>query len=285
MPDERRYYVHSDDNCKFESMTKEQILAAIVQAVEGHSISDVDTGFVQVLKEQNHGAGLKFWIGSTAEYNALQSIDQDCFYILTDDTELDDMEADIESFRAELTDMGTTVSNLSDAVESQAQEISNVGVIAISNSDSVFDSDTRKSLVLLNGVWIPYGDDLNYTLDFYSGFLPHHSHPAEPYTLTIADLKQVRVTPRIAPLCEVTCTVTVDRTNNQIHIRGVSPHGAQIYEGGTGTTSFVIVEMTCENTAGNTYRIISNKTCHYSVDVDGTPSWMKLQVEKIVGVM
>jgi hypothetical protein len=143
MPDERKYYVHSDDNCRFESMTKEQILAAIVQAVEGHSIADVDTGFVQVLKEQNHGAGLKFWIGSTAEYNALQSIDQDCFYILTDDTELDDMEADIESFRAELTDMGTVLSGLSDTVTSQAQDISDVGVIAISNSDSVFDSDTR----------------------------------------------------------------------------------------------------------------------------------------------
>ncbi len=112
MPDERKYYVHSDDNCRFESMTKEQILAAITQAVEGHSISDVDTGFVQVLKEQNHGAGLKFWIGSTAEYNALQSIEQDVFYILTDDTELEDIEADIESFRADLTAMGSIISDM-----------------------------------------------------------------------------------------------------------------------------------------------------------------------------
>ena len=34
-------------------MTKEQILAAITQAVESHTVSDVDTGFVTTLKEQN----------------------------------------------------------------------------------------------------------------------------------------------------------------------------------------------------------------------------------------
>lgn len=92
MPDARKYYVFSDDNCKFESMTKEEILAAIVQAVSTHEISEVDTGFVTTLKEGNQGKGLKMWIGSTAEYNAIAQKEQNCLYLLTDDTELDDLE-------------------------------------------------------------------------------------------------------------------------------------------------------------------------------------------------
>lgn len=97
MPDSRTYYVIADDNCKFESMTKEQILAAITQAVESHSISDVDTGFVTTLKERNAGNGLKFWVGTTAQYNALDPKEENCFYILSDDTELEDLETAISN--------------------------------------------------------------------------------------------------------------------------------------------------------------------------------------------
>ena len=43
---ERNYYVLSENNCKFESFTKEQILSAIQQAVNSGEIKNVDTGFV-----------------------------------------------------------------------------------------------------------------------------------------------------------------------------------------------------------------------------------------------
>lgn len=85
---ERNYYVLCDDNCRFESMTKEQILAAITQAVEGHEIGDVDTGFVTTLKEQNKNTGLKFWVGTQAQYNALETKEPNCFYIITDEEDL-----------------------------------------------------------------------------------------------------------------------------------------------------------------------------------------------------
>lgn len=83
---ERNYYVLCDDKCLFEGMTKEQILAAITQAVEGHEIADVDTGFVTTLKEQNANTGLRFWVGTTAQYNALASKERNVLYILTDET-------------------------------------------------------------------------------------------------------------------------------------------------------------------------------------------------------
>ena len=94
MADEK-YYVIGDGKNLLEGMTKEQILAAIVEAVSTHEISDVDTGFVTKLKEANRNRPLSFWVGSTAEYNAIQTKAENCFYILSDDTEHEDLEAEI----------------------------------------------------------------------------------------------------------------------------------------------------------------------------------------------
>ena len=51
MSDGKKYYCFCGSNCKYETMTKEQILAAIEQAVEDGEIRDVDTGFVTKVKE------------------------------------------------------------------------------------------------------------------------------------------------------------------------------------------------------------------------------------------
>ena len=90
---ERKYYVICEDNCKFESMTKEQIYAAIMQAAETGEISNVDAGFISVIKEQNGGRNLMFWLGTTAEYNALNEKYENCLYIKTDDTFAADISA------------------------------------------------------------------------------------------------------------------------------------------------------------------------------------------------
>lgn len=86
------YYVLNEGDNKFESMTKEQILAAIEQAVSTGQIKDVDTGFVTTIKEVNHQQGLKFWYGTMAEFNALGSKQPNTFYIFSDDTTLQDIE-------------------------------------------------------------------------------------------------------------------------------------------------------------------------------------------------
>lgn len=122
MPDTRKYYVISDDNCKFESMTKEQILAAITQAVEGHTIADVDTGFVTMLKEYNRGTGLSVWFGTQAEYNAVETKLPNTVYFITDDSRYDDMEAAITTLQ---NDYSTVVSAV-DNVENSVNQLSNV---------------------------------------------------------------------------------------------------------------------------------------------------------------
>lgn len=99
---ERKYYVLCESNCKFESMTKEQILTAIQQAVETGEIKDIDTGFITTIKEQNRGNAITLWKGTQAEYNALTEKPEDCFYIITDDTFKEDINKAIEDQNKEI---------------------------------------------------------------------------------------------------------------------------------------------------------------------------------------
>ena len=96
---ERKYYVRCESGCLFESMTKEQILAAISEAVSTGTITDVDTGFITKIKESNGNRALTFWLGTTAEYNAIEQKAENCFYILSDDTSGSDIAKAIEELQ------------------------------------------------------------------------------------------------------------------------------------------------------------------------------------------
>ena len=102
MSDGKKYYCFCGSNCKYETMTKEQILAAITQAVENGAVSDVDTGFVTKVKELNRGSFVSFWVGTKAQYNALEQHAENCFYVITDDTTQDDLRAAVDSILEKL---------------------------------------------------------------------------------------------------------------------------------------------------------------------------------------
>jgi hypothetical protein len=93
---EKKYFCFCSSNCKYETMTKEQIMAAIAQAT-GVTDVDPDAGFISKVKETN-GRYVTFWVGSRAQYNALQVKEENCLYIITDDT----TKADIEKMVADL---------------------------------------------------------------------------------------------------------------------------------------------------------------------------------------
>lgn len=87
MSDGRKYYCFCDANCRFETMNKEQILAAIAQAAETGLVFDENAAFITKVKEGNAGGFVSFWLGTQAQYNALVARgekDANCFYILTD---------------------------------------------------------------------------------------------------------------------------------------------------------------------------------------------------------
>ena len=82
-------YVICDNNCKFESMTKEQILAAIMQAVNEGTIGNVDGGFITTVKTVN-GLPLRFFVGEQAAYDALSEEEKkNLFALITNDTTKD----------------------------------------------------------------------------------------------------------------------------------------------------------------------------------------------------
>lgn len=80
---DRTYYVICEDNCKFEGMTKEQIIAAIAEAT-GATPTQIDDAFISKIKEQNHQGVMKFWTGTEAEYNLIQQHESDVIYIISE---------------------------------------------------------------------------------------------------------------------------------------------------------------------------------------------------------
>ena len=82
---EKKYYCFCGSNCRYETMTKEQILAAIAEAT-GVAVAGGDAGFITKVKETNGGGYVTFWVGTQEQYNALQTYEKNCMYIVTDET-------------------------------------------------------------------------------------------------------------------------------------------------------------------------------------------------------
>lgn len=78
-----------------ETFTKEQILDIISQAVENGAVNNVDWGAVSTLREINKNQPLCFWIGTTAEYEAIEQKENNVLYIRTDDTSAAEVKNDI----------------------------------------------------------------------------------------------------------------------------------------------------------------------------------------------
>lgn len=97
MADEKKYYCFCGSNCRYETMTKEQILTAIANAIKTGNVGNCDTGFVTKVKEQNSGGCVTFWVGTQAQYNALEEKALNCMYIITDDTTTADMKATFDA--------------------------------------------------------------------------------------------------------------------------------------------------------------------------------------------
>lgn len=70
---ERKFYVICDDDCRFEGMTKEQILTAIQQAVTDGHVSDPDSAVFSKIKETKSESAIQFWVGTEAEFNKLSA--------------------------------------------------------------------------------------------------------------------------------------------------------------------------------------------------------------------
>lgn len=204
---ERKYFVLCEHNCKFESMTKEQILTAINNAIETGEIKDVDAGFITTIKERNKGAGLSFWVGTTAEFNAITKKVDGCYYIITDDTTISDVDKAIEGMRAQIEEIATVAAKAQSEVagaKAYADRAASTAVkyyekkvtVTAGNTEyidvfTIPNFDAKKQMILLfytvtlSGFNIPLpcvgkavfdNDDTTaeytYTLDYYGRIAP-----------------------------------------------------------------------------------------------------------------
>lgn len=131
---ERKYYCFCGSNCKYETMTKEQILATIAQAAADGLVVEVEDALVTKVKERNKGGYATFWIGTKAEYNALgDEIKKECFCLITDDTREEDMAAAIsrllenaESVESALNDIDYEIEDIHDIFSEVRQNFDNI---------------------------------------------------------------------------------------------------------------------------------------------------------------
>lgn len=93
-------YGFCENDCKREVFTKEQTLALLQEAIDSGDLASC-SGDVKIseIQEINKNAGLKFWVGTQAEYNAIASPSTDVHYIITDDTTLKDLNKAIEDLQ------------------------------------------------------------------------------------------------------------------------------------------------------------------------------------------
>lgn len=69
-----KYYVICDDDCRYESMTREQILSAIEQALEQGYVSDPDSAVFSKIKEKRANGTTQIWVGTETEFNEIESV-------------------------------------------------------------------------------------------------------------------------------------------------------------------------------------------------------------------
>lgn len=104
-----KYYCFCDKGCKFETLTKEQIYAAITQAANDGGIGDVDTGFITTIKTIN-GTPLKFFVGAQSEFELLtEDQKQNLFAIITNDVTKDGLLEMISRVSDEISGLETSL--------------------------------------------------------------------------------------------------------------------------------------------------------------------------------
>lgn len=104
MSDTTQVYALDAGGNKIATLSTEQILEAIQEAISTGEVPETLTAFIDAIKEQNTGADIKFWVGTQAEFQALASTDERTIYFITDITTVKDLSDALDELKEGLQD-------------------------------------------------------------------------------------------------------------------------------------------------------------------------------------
>lgn len=132
----KEVYAICGTNCRYPTLTKEQIYEAIAEFAKTGTFPDVNTGFITTIKTIN-GVGLKFFVGPQAAYNALTDDEKkNLFAIISDDTTKETLLSTLETLRSELEGLKNNLSDGSFVVKEAEVATAKKNRVTVSNSIS-----------------------------------------------------------------------------------------------------------------------------------------------------
>ena len=158
------HYVHDEKNNRIEALSKEETYALLAEAIQEGELPSVDedTAFVTMFKSIVDGKAYKMGFCTQAQYNQLEAqglLVADAYYIITDDTTLEDILAEIPTLVADKVDQEY-------ADETVTQSISNnsSGLILYKSDYSSNHSPIGKVKLNTDGVELQ-GESYNHGVD------------------------------------------------------------------------------------------------------------------------
>lgn len=149
MAEDTVYALDSGGN-RIATFSAEQILEAINAAITTGEIPSELTAFIDAIKEQNKGKSLKFWMGTQAEFLALDNTEEDIIYFINDSTNLLDLANALEQLKEQL-QSGDFVVKKAEKADDATNVTMNINGKAISsifenNGTTVKEATNAKSL-------------------------------------------------------------------------------------------------------------------------------------------
>lgn len=172
MPLNEEVYALDEGKNSWLTMTKEQILTAITQAVNEGTIGDIDAGFITKIQEMNAQEVVKLWLGTMAEFQALTTKDTNTLYMFTDDPTVDDIEQSLTDLENSIEFNYNEIAKIKSGstVVGEALIVSNIYLHKITISNS-----TSKGSVYLS---ITSSRSATYNLTDFKSMLGNNTIPA-----------------------------------------------------------------------------------------------------------
>lgn len=132
------HYVLDEKGNKVESLSKEEILAVMQQAIDNGNLENIDAGsaFVSKLKCCVGGNTFGMAFVTQAKYNELKTNGQlieDSLYFITDDTTAGNIEENIDAFNKELKGFEETIAGYQKELDERVKITNKNGVLYFGN--------------------------------------------------------------------------------------------------------------------------------------------------------